>query len=110
MKDDTLFLIHISECLERILSYTKEGKEVFMNSSVLQDAVIRNFEIIGEAAKQISSALKEKYAVLRWRQIAGFRDVLIHNYFGVDLSEVWRVVENEVKPLQTKVREILAEL
>lgn len=71
MKDDKLYLIHISECIERIKAFTREGKEEFFNSPKTQDATIRNFEIIGEAAKHISPKLKKSFPDLPWKRIAG---------------------------------------
>lgn len=81
MKDDRLYLINIIECIERIEAYTKGGKEVFLASTLIQDAVVRNFEIIGEATKRMSQPLKDQQPHVPWRRIAGLRDVLIHNYF-----------------------------
>ena len=73
-----------------------------------QDAVARNFEIIGEATKRLSDKTKIARPDLPWRDIAGFRDVLIHNYMGVDLDEVWNAVENDLPALQRVVTELLA--
>jgi uncharacterized protein with HEPN domain len=75
-----------------------------------QDAVIRNFETIGEATKQLSRRLRQAHPELPWRRIAGLRDVLIHDYLGVDLAEVWSVVERDLPELEAKVRAILATL
>lgn len=92
MKDDKFYLIHIAECLQRICDYTKQGRDAFMSSSLVQDAVIRNFEIMGEAPKHISDELKERFPDIPWRRIAGFRDVLIHAYYKIKLEEVWDTV------------------
>ena len=96
MKDEKLYLIHILEAIEKIESYTREGREVFMNTPVLQDAVIRNWEIIGEAAKRVSDDVKRAHPEIPWRRVAGFRDVLIHDYPSVDLEEVWEIVERDL--------------
>jgi len=80
MKDDRLYLIHVKECIQRIDSYASEGRDVFLRSAMVQDAIIRNFEIIGEAVKHLSPDLKQSYPEIQWRGLAGFRDVLIHNY------------------------------
>ena len=82
MKDDKLYLIHMVERIQRIESYTRDGKQAFLQSEMAQDAVIRNFEIIGEAVKRISQQLRAAHADVPWQRIGGFRDVLIHNYMG----------------------------
>ena len=96
MKDDRLYLIHIMECIEKIETYTASGKQDFMGSSLRQDAVIRNLEIIGEAVKHLSTPLKESHPKIPWKQIAGLRDLLIHHYMGVNLDEVWNIIEKDI--------------
>lgn len=72
--------------------------------------MIRNFEVIGEATKQLSRELRQRYPEIPWRRIAGFRDVLIHDYMGIELDEVWDVVERNLPDLKGKVEAILQEL
>ena len=100
MKDDRLYLIHILECIGKIELYTAEGRAHFMGSTLLQDAVIRNLEIIGEAVKHISETVKETSPDIPWKQIAGLRDLLIHHYMGVNLDEVWNIVVNDIPALK----------
>lgn len=107
MKDDRLYLIHISECIQRIESYVQGGYESFAKSRLTQDAVIRNFEIMGEAAKQISERLKESHPQVPWKRITGFRDVLIHDYVGIDSDEVWRIVERDLPTLKKQIESLL---
>jgi uncharacterized protein with HEPN domain len=107
VKDDQVFLLQILEFIEKIDTYTQNGKEEFMLTPLIQDAVIRNFEIIGEAVKQVSDQIKKEHAEIHWREIAGFRDVLIHKYMGVDLDAVWNAVEIDLPILREKIMKIL---
>jgi len=93
---------------ENILCY-KEGYdyEMFIGDRKTQDAIIRNIEIIGEAVKNISETLKEKYPEIPWKEIAKTRDKLIHTYFGVDLDIVWDIVNMDIPHLREKVKEII---
>jgi len=108
-KDDRLYLVHISERITRIEEYTRDGRAAFFASPMQQDAVVRNFEIVGEAAKRISEGLKQRHPQIPWRRIAGLRDVLIHQYMGVDLNEVWRIVEQDLPTLKTQIAALLAQ-
>ncbi len=110
MKDDGLYLIHIWECIQRIESYAFEGKAAFLASNMMQDAIIRNFEIIGEATKHLSPELKQSHPEIQWREMAGFRDVLIHNYIGVDLDEVWNIIEKELPQIKSGMKAVLVYL
>jgi uncharacterized protein with HEPN domain len=103
MSKDTVYLQHILECIRKIESYATVGKEEFMKTEHWQDAIIRNFEIIGEAAKQLSDEFKEAASEVPWRNVAGFRDVLIHDYMGVDLNAVWKIIENELPKLKETI-------
>jgi len=83
MKDDSVYLRHILDAIVRIESYIAVGREAFMSTPHWQDAVIRQLEIIGEATKRTSEALRSHHPEVPWRRIAGLRDVLIHDYMGV---------------------------
>lgn len=112
MKDDpTIFLDHILECIELIEKYIKgKTKEEFLKDVQLQDSVIRRIEIIGEAVKNIPIDIKGKYPDIEWRKIAGMRDVLIHEYFGIDLPMAWRVASSDIPELKRKIFVIKKEL
>lgn len=107
MKDERLYLIHIAECIEKIERYTAEGKTEFLKDSKTHDAVIRNFEIIGEAVKRLSETTRNLSPEIPWKQYAGLRDILIHQYDGVDLSEVWLTLENDLSALKQAIKVIL---
>ena len=106
---DRDFLEDICEALRRIKDYTATlTYEDFMQVAMVQDAVIRNLEILGEAAKRLTPDLKETHAEIPWRSISGMRDRLIHDYFGVNYSVVWTVAEREVPILLAQVEVLLS--
>jgi len=108
VKDDRVYLLHIRDSARRILEYTAEGREAFFSETMRQDAVIRNFEIIGEAVKNVSDDFKAARSDIPWKQIAGLRDVLIHHYFGVKLETVWNVIESHLPTLLSRIESFLA--
>ncbi len=109
MKDDRPYLEHILEAIRKIDSYTADGRDAFMQNAMAQDAVLRNFEIIGEAAKRLSSDTKARRPDIPWRDVAGLRDVLIHNYMGVNLNRIWTVVARDLPPLRKGVENLLGQ-
>jgi uncharacterized protein with HEPN domain len=107
VKDDRLYLHHMLERCHRITRFVGPGRESFMASEVLQDAIIRNIEVIGEAAKRVSIETRTQMPTVDWRGICGMRDVLIHDYIGVDLNEVWNVVSSRIPELRAALERFL---
>ncbi|MEX5218589.1 MAG: DUF86 domain-containing protein [Nitrospiraceae bacterium] len=108
MKDDRVYLLHIRDAIRNIIEYTTTGQVDFVADRKTQDAVIRNLEIIGEASKRVSDSLKSAHPDVAWKPIAGMRDKLIHDYFGVNVKLVWDVVERDLPVLYEKVKRLLA--
>ena len=110
-RDELVFLEDILECIEKIEDYMESLTEKeFEKNSEKQDAVIRRIEIIGEAVKNISTETKEKYPNIRWREIAGMRDVVIHQYFGVTVGLIWQVATSDIPKLKEKIERIIKEI
>jgi len=107
-REYNLYLRDILEAIERIEQYTRgmDYRE-FAKNNLVQDGVIRNLMVIGEATKLIPEPLKREYAGISWNKIAGMRDILIHAYFGIHNEIVWDVVRNKIPELQVAVRQML---
>ena len=110
MTGDLAYLKHIRDAIEKIETYALVGRELFMEQSLWQDAIMRQLEIIGEATKRLSEALRAEYVAVPWRQIAGLRDILIHNYMGVDLNAVWEVTQGDIPALKAHIIIMLKEV
>ena len=110
MKDDRLYLHHILECIGFVEDFTKEGKEFFLSDRKTQDAVIRNLQTLAESTTRLSDHHKARHSDVDWRGIAAFRNVVVRDYLGVDLQQVWRIVKNALPDLKRTVAAILREL
>ncbi|MDO8446273.1 MAG: DUF86 domain-containing protein [Deltaproteobacteria bacterium] len=107
-KDDTVFLRHILDAVKWIDEYT-HGMDYdgFRATHLVQDGVIRQLEIIGEATRNLSKEFRDKYADIPWKDMAGMRDKLIHQYFGVDIAAVWDTIQADIPGLNGSVTKIL---
>jgi uncharacterized protein with HEPN domain len=107
VKRDQVYLHHILDAIALIEEYTKTGEDVFLATRHWQDATVRQLEIIGEATKRLSNDLREAFPEVPWRRISGLRDVLIHEYMGVDLHAVWEITQKNLPKLKEDIQKIL---
>ncbi len=106
-----LYVEDILECIGKIAAYINGMSfEKFSRDEKTIDAVVRNFEIIGEAAGQLPKDIKGKYAEITWREMIEFRNIIIHEYFGISLKIMWDIIKNELPPLELKIKTILKSL
>lgn len=107
-KDPIIFVKHIHDAILDIKSFTKQiKKEAFMNNKLVQNAVVRSLEIIGEAAKNIPSDFRKKHNSIPWQSMAAMRDKIIHHYFGLDLEIIWIVIEKDLPLLEKQIKAVL---
>lgn len=107
LKDSKLYLDDILESIEKVERYSKNlSFKQFSQNEMVIDAVIRNLAIIGEAVKSLSPEIKKKYPEIEWKKISGLRDVLIHQYSGINLEIIWDILVNKLLPLKEAVREM----
>lgn len=110
-KDPKIFLEHILESIAEIEKYIKNiSQDKFLQTTQIQDSVVRRLEIIGEAVKNLPFSFRNKHPYISWRKVAGMRDVLIHEYFGVDLGLVWKIVKKDIPQLKKQISELLEKI
>ena len=95
------------EAIERIQLYTTDGREQFLSDTMIQDAVLRNLQILSESTMRLSDSLKSKNANVPWRAIAGFRNIVVHNYLSIGLNQAWDIVSNDIPVLKAAIEHIL---
>lgn len=106
-KNDIAYTDHIINCIKKIRKFVKGiDKKEFAKNELIQDAIIRNFEVIGEASKKISPDFKKTYYDIPWKEISGMRDKLIHDYLGVDIDVIWKTIEHDLPILQKELKKI----
>ena len=107
-KDDTVYLRHILECIRRIAEDVAEGRDRFMESHTLQDAVLRNLQVMAESTQRLSETAKATQPEVEWRKITAFRNILVHDYLGIDLDTVWDITQRDVPELKQAIEEMLS--
>ena len=110
MKEDKLYLRHILECVRRIRDDTSGGRDEFLKSHTSQDAVLRNLQTLAGSTQRLSDELRRRHPEIEWRQIAAFRNILVHNYLGIDMERIWAVLEHDVPRLADAVTMMLNDL
>jgi uncharacterized protein with HEPN domain len=110
MKDEKILLEFILEAIDRIRSFTEAGEKAFYEDVKTQDAVLRNFQTIGQAADDISDDTQDAHSEIEWGDIIGFRNVIVHDYLGLDLPTVWSIIAKELPPLREKITSLLESL
>lgn len=109
MKNDRVYLLHILECIRRIEEDTAGGGGMFFSSRTLQDAVLRNLQTLAESAQRLSEDIKTRYPQIEWQRIAAFRNILVHDYLGIDMERIWEITQRDVPELKRTIAEIVGE-
>ncbi len=110
MKDDSVYLDHILECIDWVLRHTAEGKDAFFSDRKTQSAVLRELQTLAESAQRLSASVKARRPEIPWDTIVGFRNVLVHNYLGIKLARVWEIVERDLPALRAAVEAMRQEI
>ena len=110
MKSDKAYLQHILEMIGRVESATEPGKSEFLSSHLHQDAVLRNLHTITETTQRLSAELKASHSSIDWATLSAFRNVLVHDYLGIDIELVWTVVSQDIPEFKDQVSRILKAL
>ena len=106
LQGDTLYLCHMQECIERIDEYVGGDEARFRNSRLIQDAVVRNLQTLAESSQRLSDVVRAQEPEIPWRAIAGFRNILVHDYLGIDTEVIWRVIADELPRLSVALNRL----
>ncbi len=108
MKDDKIYVSYILECVSRIEQYAGNDRDIFMKSTLIQDAVLRNLQTLAESTQRLSDEIKNNHSEVQWRNIAGFRNILVHDYLGgINLNQVWKVIDRDLPVMKDQMSAIL---
>ena len=110
MKRPQVYLRHILECIDSVQRYVGDDREAFLNNSMARDAVLRQLQVMAESSQRVPEDLKAKHPTVEWRALAAFRNVLVHNYLGVDVEQALTAYEQNVPVLRAAVEQLLDEL
>jgi uncharacterized protein with HEPN domain len=107
VKTDALYLADITERIQRILYSAADGRDAFLASTEKQDAILHNLQLLGESVRRVADDLKGRYPEVPWRDIAAFRNVVVHDYLSTDLGLVWGIVTDRVPELKKQIERIV---
>jgi uncharacterized protein with HEPN domain len=107
LKNGKLYLQHVLECADRIEKYTAGGKKDFVADQMIQDAVVRNLQILSESIQRLTPLYQTKYPDIPWKNIGQFRNVIVHDYLGIDVDVIWDILEKDLSSLKASVKTIL---
>jgi uncharacterized protein with HEPN domain len=100
LSGDVFYLTHILETIDRIERYCALGEDDFLANELVQDAILRNLQVMAESLQHLSRELKERHSEIDWRGLSGFRNVLVHDYLGVNIARIWRIVSVDLPALK----------
>ena len=107
---DLLYLTHIQDCLSRVAEYTQDGHEEFITDHKTQDAVLRNLQTRAESTQRLSASLKSTAPEVKWNKIAGFRNVLMHDYLGIILGRVWLTISDDLPLFRQQIEMMIVSM
>lgn len=107
MSRDKLYLEHILGCIGRIEEYSAAGRDIFLANTLVQDGILRNLQIPAESAGRISESTRELAPQIAWQQMRGFRNILVHDYLGIDMQFVWEIVRDDLPALRKQAGKLL---
>ncbi len=110
MTGDKLYLTHIEECIERIEQFTANDRSKFLHDVMVQDAVLRNLHTLSESSTRVSPEIQSRFTELPWKEMRAFRHVVVHDYLGLDVEQIWDIVENDIPNVKVGIRKILEAL
>ena len=108
-KEHLVYIEHMLDCIHRVDEYV-ESKALFYDSHLVQDAVVRNLQVMAESSQRLPEDIKHQYSDISWDDISGFRNILVHDYLGIDLDVIWSVVEQELPRLEKVLNEISSKI